>query len=366
MSPAEAILETHSLTKIYPPRRKDVRTLKDIWDKITGKESGKPVTALKDFDLSVRHKEIFGLVGPNGAGKTTLCKILNALVLPTSGSASIDGHDVIKEHGKVCRTVFPLFGGETDMWGIFAGRLNVVKNLSFVARIWRVPPGEMEERMDHALKVLRIDDKKDEWFQKLSAGEKQKAWLACMMTVRPRLAILDEPTIKLDVGTRRQFYKVLKEELRDQFESTIFLTTHNLYEAETLCDRVGIINRGSLVATDSPANLKRYVAKEQAVSVLVRCGEEATLREAVRRLADMSNVSDARIEEPELDLTPKSARGCKRLNLRIDQEAQDLDLVLEVFARLGIRVVSLQTNEVSLEDAFLRLTEEGQEGKKDG
>jgi len=187
-----------------------------------------------------------------------------------------------------------------------------------------------------------------------------------MMTVRPRLAILDEPTIKLDVGTRRQFYKVLKEELRDQFESTIFLTTHNLYEAESLCDRVGIINKGALVAIDSPANLKRYVAKEQTVSMLVRCGDEASLRDAVGMLGNMGNVSDPQIEDPEPDLTPKSARGCKRLSLRIDQEAQDLNSVLEVFARFGIRVVSLHTSEVSLEDAFLRLTEESPEVKKDG
>jgi ABC-2 type transport system ATP-binding protein len=350
------ILETNSLTKVYPPRRKDLRSPRDLWDKITGKEGGNPVTALKDFDLNVKRQEVFGLVGPNGAGKTTLCKILNALVLPTSGSAKIDGFDVISEHGQVCRRVFPLFGGETDMWGIFAGRLNILKNLRFVARIWRVPASEIENRIEHSLKVLRIEEKKDEWYQKLSAGEKQKTWLAAMMTVRPRLAVLDEPTIKLDVGTRRQFYDVLRDELRDEFGSSIFITTHNLHEAETLCDRVGIINKGRLVAVDRPNNLKRYVTQERESTILLRTSQEG-LESVLGDLRKIEVVSSAEIAETKAE--EEIQQGHCKLSIRMDKVEGEFQEVLDLLKGHGIPVVTVWTKEVSLEDAFIQLTEEG-------
>jgi ABC-2 type transport system ATP-binding protein len=354
----DPMFEAASLTKIYPPRRKDLRGPRDLWDKITGREGGNPVAALKDLSLRVRRREIFGLVGPNGAGKTTLCKILNALVLPTSGSARIDGFDVVSEHGQVSRRVFPLFGGETDMWGIFSGRLNVLKNLRFVARIWRVPPSEIEDRIRHSLAVLRLEGKEDEWFQKLSAGEKQKAWLACMMIVRPRLAILDEPTIKLDAGTRRQFYDVLRDELRDEFGSSIFLTTHNLHEAETLCDRVGILNKGELVAVDRPANLKLYVTEEHQTTILIRA-RQGKLAGIPPNLEKLSGVTHAEITGIEDD--GDMPQGCSRLEIRFDKTEGDLQEVLDVIREHGARIVMVRTKEVSLEDAFLKLTEEASE-----
>jgi len=364
MSFEDPILETISLTKVYPPRRKDLRSPRDLWDKITGREGGNPVTALRNFDLRVGRQEVFGLVGPNGAGKTTLCKILNALVLPTSGSAKIDGLDVVTEHGQICRRVFPLFGGETDMWGIFAGRLNILKNLRFVARIWRVPPAEIENRIRHSLDVLRLDDKKDEWYQKLSAGEKQKAWLACMMTVKPRLALLDEPTIKLDVGTRRQFYDILRDELRDESGSSIFLTTHNLHEAEVLCDRVGIINKGRLVAVDRPANLKRYVTQERQTTILVK-RDQVKLDLVLKDLGRMDAVSHSEILDSEAE-DADVIHGCCKLDIHLDKVAGDFQEVIDVLNRHDIRVLTVWTKEVSLEDAFLKLTEEVEQEPEEG
>ena len=234
------MIEAEHLTKYYPPPFRGFLDLGSLRDFL-----GKPreeIPALIDLSFRVREGEIFGLLGPNGAGKTTLCKIANGLLEPSSGKLLIDGHDSFREHGKVASKMFTVFTGERDMWGIFQWRLSVYRNLKFIARLWKVPDGEIGERIEYALKLLNLWEKRDEWYQKLSAGMKQKVYIASALVVQPRYLILDEPTVFLDVITKSEIHDAILSLVRD-FGTTVILTTHDLQEAEKLSDRVLLFNK---------------------------------------------------------------------------------------------------------------------------
>ncbi|NJE04144.1 ABC transporter ATP-binding protein [Thermococcus sp. MV11] len=234
------MIEAEHLTKYYPPPFRGFFDLGSLRDFL-----GKPreeIPALIDLSFRVREGEIFGLLGPNGAGKTTLCKIANGLLEPSSGKLLIDGHDSFREHGKVAGEMFTVFTGERDMWGIFQWRLSVQRNLQFIARLWKVPEGEIGERIEYALKLLNLWEKRDEWYQKLSAGMKQKVYIASALVVRPKYLILDEPTVFLDVITKSEIHDAIMALVRD-FGTTVILTTHDLQEAEKLSDRVLLFNK---------------------------------------------------------------------------------------------------------------------------
>ena len=245
------MIESVNLTKFYPPPIKslsDVKSLKDFL--------GKPreeIPALIDLNFRVKEGEIFGLLGPNGAGKTTFCKIANALVMPTRGNLYINGYDSVREHNKIKGKIFTIFGGDRDLFGLFQWRVSVEKNLRFIAELWGIPRNEAEKRSNYALELLNLKDKRNEWYQKLSAGMRQKVYLALPIILQPEVLILDEPTVYLDVFTRREVWDAILE-LSREFETTVILTTHNLKEAELLCDRVLFFNKQK-IAEGTPKEL---------------------------------------------------------------------------------------------------------------
>ncbi|KUH33047.1 ABC transporter [Thermococcus celericrescens] len=262
------MIEAEHLTKYYPPPFRGFFDLGSLRDFL-----GKPreeIPALIDLSFRVREGEIFGLLGPNGAGKTTLCKIANGLLEPSSGKLLIDGHDSFEEHGKVAGKMFTVFTGERDMWGIFQWRLSVQRNLQFIARLWKVPEGEIGERIEYALKLLNLWEKRDEWYQKLSAGMKQKVYIASALVVQPRYLILDEPTVFLDVITKSEIHDAIMALVRD-FGTTVILTTHDLQEAEKLSDRVLLFNKRPILE-GKPEEISRKlgVPVDKKVSAIVR------------------------------------------------------------------------------------------------
>ena len=274
------MIEAEHLTKYYPPPFRgffDLRSIKDFF--------GKPreeIPALVDMSFRVKEGEIFGLLGPNGAGKTTLCKIANGLLEPSSGRLLIDGHDSFREHGKVAGEMFTVFTGERDMWGIFQWRLSVKRNLKFIARLWNVPESEIGERIEYALKLLNLWEKRDEWYQKLSAGMKQKVYIASALVVRPRYLILDEPTVFLDVITKSEIHSAILTLVRD-FRTTVLLTTHDLAEAEKLSDRVLLFNKKPILE-GKPEEVSRKLRTpvDKKVSAVVRgrfeCAQESMVQ----------------------------------------------------------------------------------------
>lgn len=340
------ILETNKLTKIYPPARLPAKGMKDILRKLMGKERGEPVVALDEVSMKVRAGELFGLLGPNGAGKTTLCKILNAVTLPTSGSAHVAGLDVIKEHRRIASKVFGMFGGEIEMHGLFMWRIDLEKNLRFLCRLWRVPSQEIPLRIDGALRALDLMDKKHEWYQRLSGGQRQKAWLACVLCIRPELCILDEPSIRLDVRTRLRLYRLLREDICRGYGGTVFITTHNLPEAEALCDRLAIMNRGRIVAVDRPGALKKYVRKERIIEVVISQDRPRLYRS----LAAVRGVLNCEAEK----VLPEGVT----MGLTVDAESFSYREIMGAILASKVDILSIKERTSSLEDVFLKLTAE--------
>jgi len=249
----ETVLESVELTKYYPPLRKGIVGVRDLIDTFR-RRRGK-IKALENVTFEVKRGEVFGLLGPNGAGKTTFCKILADLVIPTRGHAYILGYDVIEEHKKVVGNMVPVFGGEIAMWGVFAWRMSVYRNLKFIANLWKIPKQEMEKRISFALEVLGLEEKRDEWYQKLSGGTQQKLYLALPLIIQAPMIVLDEPTVRVDVITRREIHQIIRDRLCREMGSTVLLTTHNMLEAERVCDRVAILSHGEIVDIGKPEEI---------------------------------------------------------------------------------------------------------------
>ncbi len=207
-------------------------------------------TAVDSLDLEVREKEIFGLLGPNGAGKTTTIKMLNTLLPPTSGKANVDGMDVSKEPAKVRRAIGyvpQLLSAEASITGY--------ENLIIFGKLHDVPRKELEGRVRKALEYMGLEDFGDKLVRTYSGGMVRRLEIAQSSLHHPKVLFLDEPTIGLDPVARRAVWEMVRD-LRKNFDTTIFLTTHFMDEADALCDRIGIMNHGKLIALGSPAELK--------------------------------------------------------------------------------------------------------------
>jgi len=264
----EPVLKSVELTKLYPPMRKGVVGIRDLID--TFKKRRGRIRALNKVTFDVQAGEVFGLLGPNGAGKTTFCKIIADLVIPTSGNAYVLGHDVIKEHRKIVGKMIAVFGGEIAMWGVFAWRMSVYRNLKFIANLWKIPSSELEKRISFALEVLDLEDKRDEWYQKLSGGTQQKLYLALPLIVQAPMILLDEPTIRVDVMTRREMHEIIRERLCRELGCGVLLTTHNMGEAERVCDRVAILSHGEIVEMGTPKEISERLGEDNFEDAFVK------------------------------------------------------------------------------------------------
>lgn len=261
------MIVAQNVTKVFLSTRKKLSMFREIVGQIRAVKSR--ILALNDVCLAIKQGEIFGLLGPNGAGKTTFCKILNGLVVPTSGSIKIDGFDSIRDHRKIMQRMVTVFGGESDVFGIFAWRLSCYRNLRFVAELWKVPKKVSCKRIDYVLHMLDLEDKRDEWYQRLSAGTKQKLFFAVPFIIQPSVLILDEPTIRLDTQTRRKIYAIIKEHFSKELGITVLLTTHNMFEVEQLCDRVAILNKGKVVKIGSPRDIVVLGKKQETIRLII-------------------------------------------------------------------------------------------------
>ncbi|MBU6999079.1 MAG: ABC transporter ATP-binding protein [Theionarchaea archaeon] len=270
------IIEAVNLSKYYEPPREGIFGWRQILKEIRGPQQ--TLLALKNVNLSVKKGELFGLLGPNGAGKTTFCKIMNALVIPTEGQILIDGKDSIKEHRQIAAQMVTVFSGDIDTWNIFTRRLTVEKNFEFMAKLWHVPDDKIKERIDYTIDIMKLHDKRLDWYQKLSAGLKQRVYLGLTLIVQPTIAVLDEPTIHLDVPSKRIIHDVIRDELCKNLGTTVLLATHNMEEAEKLCDRVAILNRGEIKVVDNPQNVRGFSAVLDMLEVKLMGVNESLLQ----------------------------------------------------------------------------------------
>jgi ABC-2 type transport system ATP-binding protein len=210
------------------------------------------ITPVDGVDLSVRKGEVFGILGPNGAGKTTLIKILCTLILPTGGEARVNGFDVEKESGRVRESIGLVTTDERSFYWRLTGR----QNLEFFASLHNFYSDDAREMVDDLLGVVDLKYAADERFLNYSAGMKQRMAIARGLLNDPAVLFMDEPTRSLDPGAAQGLRDFIKEEIVRERGKTIFISTHNLEEAETLCDRVAIFDDGKIKVVGSPSDLK--------------------------------------------------------------------------------------------------------------
>jgi gliding motility-associated transport system ATP-binding protein len=302
------------------------------------KSYGKNV-AVNDISFTVSKGEILGFLGPNGAGKTTTMRILTGYLPATTGSARIAGYDVFEQSMEVRRRI-----GYLPESPPLYPEMNVQAYLEFVARIKGVAGADIPNRVDRAMEMATLKDRRDELIKRLSRGYKQRVGIAQAIVHNPDVVILDEPTVGLDPKQIIEVRKLIKGLAG---EHTIILSTHILPEASQTCDRVVIINRGRIAAVDTPENLTTQLKGSERVQMEVR-GEEETLREALEQVDGVTKVDIEPIESSDhLKAIVESESGT---DLRGKLAAATIGKGLELFE---LKAVSL-----SLEDIFLQLTTE--------
>ena len=251
-------IEAENLTKTYlPPKGLRAMLIKS--------PIKKEVIAVKNVNLQVKKGEIFGFLGPNGAGKTTLIKMLTTLLHPTSGKAAINGYDVVKQQNEARNSVGLVTGEERS----FYLRLTGKQNLEFFANLYGFFSKEAEKRIDFLLEQLGLADAADNMFYSYSSGMKQKLSLARGLLCDPAVLFLDEPTKSVDVMTSRSIRHFIKETLVKKEKRVVFLTTHRLEEAEAMCDRVAIVNKGSIRFCGTVAELHQRIYKKDRFKMSV-------------------------------------------------------------------------------------------------
>jgi ABC-2 type transport system ATP-binding protein len=212
----------------------------------------KDFCAVENLNLSVNSGEIFGFLGPNGAGKTTTIRVLTTLTKPSSGSIWVSGFNVEKEPTKVKKVI-----GVVQQHLTFDLDLNLRENMELHARLHHIPTNERKQRIAELLEFAGLTQQSEKMVEELSGGMKKAAMIARALIHKPKVLFLDEPTVGLDVQVRRRMWDLIRSLSRNG--TTIFLTTHYIEEAEALCQRVGIVHHGHLIALGKPAELRLTV-----------------------------------------------------------------------------------------------------------
>ena len=290
------------------------------------------LVAVNNVTFTVPKGEIFGYLGPNGAGKTTTIRILTGITAPTSGTATIFGHDIQREK----LTARSSMGIVPETSNIYDD-LSAWKNLMFSAELYHVRKSERESRATELLKTFEIYDRKDDKVHGFSKGMKRRLTIAMGLVNSPPLLFLDEPTSGLDV----QSNLIIRQVIRDLNEQgvTVFLTTHNIEEANLMCHRVAIINRGIIAAIDSPERLKKTIQSVQAVELAL----EAMSADIIEALAHIPHVNDIR-------------REGDKLRLYTEDPGSVVEAAMAYLREKHIRPISVNTLGPSLEEVFVRLT----------
>jgi len=288
------------------------------------------VTAVNDVSLTVREGETFGFLGPNGAGKTTTIRLLTGVLMPDAGDVRINGID-IHRHPLDAKMQMGVIPESSTVYG----DLTAEQNLHLSGKMYGMPRALRNERIDEIFVQMGFSEKRRNPVRTFSKGMKQRVSIACAIIHRPRVLFLDEPTSGLDVQSRRLVIETIHQ--MNEQGSTIFLTTHNIEEANTLCQTVCIINKGQIVAQDSPERLKKMFATTQSVEVSFD-------RTVTRDLFAAEGIVRA---EPCGD----------KWRLYTDNPDRVLKYIVGRAERESLGITSLTTSGPSLEEAFVHLTE---------
>jgi len=289
------------------------------------------LTAVDQLDITVESGEIFALLGPNGAGKTTTISMLCTILKPTSGTAKVNGFDIVKEARQVRKSIGIVFQ-EPSVDDRLTGR----ENLFMHANLYGVPPGDQKNRINRILKLVELEDRADDLLRTYSGGMRRRLELARGLIHYPKVLFLDEPTLGLDPQTRDHVWKYIRE-LKETHDITVVLTTHYMDEADRLSDRIAIMDYGKIIALDTSAKLKETLEGDV---IMIKANDLESLSSLV---TEKMGLTKTRITDDTLEITVRQGKSL-------------LPRIVETATANNVFIESIMLREPNLEDVFLHYT----------
>jgi ABC-2 type transport system ATP-binding protein len=351
-------IETVNLVKRYPTTSRKhsagdvaqrhaapntVVGINTIIDAVKGSK-GPFIEALKGIDLRIREGEIFGILGPNGAGKTTLIKILCTLVIHDEGEVYINGFDPKRESNEVLKNLQAVLPESRG----FNWRLTGRQNLEFYALLYGLDNAEAKKRTKYLLEVTNLTDRADDGYQRYSTGMQRKLLLCRALLRNTPIILFDEPTAGLDPVAADEFRRMIDKLVKDEGK-TILTSTHNLQEAQELCDRLAILERGTVIALDTPDNLRHLVIEDRFLRIVFADAVLGAKEEKLVR--DLEKIEGTRSISAEVN----KEKRFDSLRIRVEKD-RDLSGILRLLAESGLKINVVDTAEPTLEDAFKAIT----------
>ncbi len=304
-----AIIETRNLTKIY----------------------GGKVKALDDLNISIEEGEVYGLLGPNGAGKTTTINLLVTRIAPTSGTAIVNGFDIVKNSLEVRKSIGVVpqdLTTDEDLSGF--------ENLKMVSQFYDVPAEEAKERIHKLLSMVSLDDVKDRLVRQYSGGMRKRLELIAGLVHDPKILFLDEPTLGLDVTTRTQMWKYVRE-IQEKLDVTIILTSHYLEEVDALANRISIIDHGKVLATGTSDELKSNLKGDIILATMKTDKDAETLMKYPGAIEAKEN-------------------GPRAVRLKVQNSDEELPKIIQYISGNSLSITRLTVQKPTLDDVFLEYT----------
>lgn len=302
-------------------------------------------TVIDNLDLEIKYGSIFGLLGPNGAGKTSLIKILTGLTKPTNGKAHVAGHDTNTQSIRVKENI-----GWISSEVILDESLTVMENIHIQARLHNIGKG-WKEKATNLLEYLELKDVDRKRVGKLSTGMKKKLEIIMALLHDPKILFMDEPTIGLDVSTRKLLWRLIKN-INSNYGVTIFLTTHYIEEADSLCDSIAIINNGKIIARGSPAQLKS-LANDDIIEISFFYPFAFDYLRKIKGMLEIFQIGLSQDKEDDKSIGEKSMK--LRFKVR-NAETTLSELISKITAHYNNSIESIKIEKPNLESIFLQLT----------
>ncbi|MBP2625097.1 MAG: ATP-binding cassette domain-containing protein [Nitrosopumilaceae archaeon] len=290
---------------------------------------------LNNISLQIKQNEIFGFLGPNGAGKSTTMMILATLIKPTSGTVIVNGFDTVYESAKV-REHIGYVQQEITVDEYLTGR----ENLLLQARLNHIPNSLIDNRINDVLALIELENKQDDLVTTYSGGMRKRLDIGGSLLHKPQVIFLDEPTVGLDIQTRRKIWEYIKK-IRNNLNTSIFLSTHYMEEADELCDRIAIVDHGTIKVIDTPTKLKNNFGNE-----ILRIGIETDVD--VKKLTSKINSIEKYVEKINFDnkILTVFSTNCEKI----------IPIILKSFLDLKIKINSVSMSKPTLDDVFIKYT----------